>query len=163
MKFYLFIIALLFIGTMANGQSPFKAEPKVVIRNNPFARVSVAQPDSFLNAWRFTANVAAYGYSFGSGGTSSELSGAEFGYEHQKWNYITSTWDVKWSVNAAWFPINTALPVTLSNIQTFGVTFGFKNPLPVGNSVIQIGPDYNPNAPKNNRLGVLATIGILLN
>lgn len=162
MKVKLLLIAILFCSAV-NAQSPFKPEPRVVLKANPFIHAAVAQPDSFYNAWRFSANIAAYNYTFGSGGGSSALTGAEYGYEHQKWNYTTGSWDVLWSVNAAWFPINTALPVSIANMQTFGATFGFKNPIPVGNSVIQIGPDFNPHAPKNQQFGVLATIGILFN
>jgi hypothetical protein len=161
---YLLIVCILLIGAVANAQSPFSKEVLPTARpSNPYAHALVVQADSFVNAWRFTANVAAYCYTFGSGGTSGELTGAEFGYQHQQFNYATQTLSVVWSINAAWFPINTALPITLSNIQTFGLTFGFKNPVPVGNSIIQVGPDYNPNAPKTQHFGVLATVGILLN
>ena len=159
----LLIAALVLIAGYANAQSPFRPEPKVILTTNRFAHAAVAQPDSFVNVWRFTGNIAVYNYNLGSAGGSSALTGAEYGYEHQKWNYTTGGWDVLWSINAAWFPINTALPITLANMQTFGATFGFKNPFPVGNSIIQIGPDYNPHAPKSQQFGVLATVGILFN
>ena len=159
----LLLIALLFMVVFANAQSPFKPEPKVVVPNNYYMHVTVAQPDSFVNVFRFTGNVAAYNYTFGSGGGSSNLSGAEYGWERQRFNYTTNAWDVLYSINVAWFPINTSAPVSLANMQTFGATFGFKNPIPVGNSVIQIGPDFNPHAPKSQQFGVLATIGILFN
>jgi hypothetical protein len=159
----LLILALVLTGVIANAQSPFRAEPKVISNTNRFAHAVVAQTDSFVNVWRFTGNVAVYNYNLGSSGGSSALTGAEYGYEHQKWDYAAGTWNVLWSVNAAWFPINTALPITLANMQTFGVTFGFKNPLPIGNSIIQIGPDFNPHAPKPQQFGVLATVGILFN
>jgi hypothetical protein len=160
---YLSIALLLFIGTVANAQSPFKPEPKVILKANPFAHATISQPDSFYNAWRFSANIAGYNYTFGNGGGSSAVSALEYGYEHQKWNYVTGAWDVLWSINGAWIPINTSLPLTWANMQTAAVTFGFKNPIPVGNSVIQIGPDFNPHAPKNQQFGLFATVGILLN
>lgn len=162
MKFILFALSVL-LGTIVSAQSPFKPEPRVVFKTSPFVRAAIVQPDSFYNAWRFSGNIAAYNYTFGSGGGSSALTGLEYGYEHQKWNYTTGGWDVLWSINGAWFLYNTALPLTWANMQTVGATFGFKNPLPIGNSVIQIGPDFNPHAPKNQQLGVLATIGILFN
>jgi hypothetical protein len=164
MKVLLIALLTFFIASCASAQSPFKPELRQILPSKAhLLGVSAPQPDSIINAWRFTANVAAYGYTFGNGGQSSELSGAEFGYEHQRYNYTTGNLDVLWSINAAWFPINTSAPLTLSNIQTFGITFGFKNPFPVGNSVIQLGPDFNPNAPAANKFGIMATVGILLN
>lgn len=161
MKYLLIAFFTLFIGLCASAQSPFKSEPKPAARLELRLGATV-QPDSIVNAWRFTANFAAYGYSFN--GTSSALSGGEFGYEHQSYNYATQTLTVIWSVNAAWFPINSALPISgLQSFETLGLTFGFHNPFPVGNSEIQIGPSFNPNAPKNQQFGILATIGILLN
>jgi hypothetical protein len=162
MKFRMLFLLMLITG-MVSAQSPFNSEHKVVVNTNAFDRETLVQPDSFYNAWRFTGNLAAYNYTFGSGGGSSSLSGAEYGYEHQRWNYLNGNWDVLWSINAAWFPINTASPVTLANLETFGATFGFKNPIPIGNSIIQIGPDFNPHAPKNQQFGLLATVGILFN
>ena len=162
MKYLLVFLLATIINFSTNAQSPFMREARPGLRySNPYAHATAAEPDSFVNAFRFTANVAAYSYTFG--GTSGSLTGAEFGYEHQRYNYADSTLSVVWSINAAWFPINTSLPITISNIQTFGLTFGFKNPFPIGNSVIQVGPDYNPNALKNQHFGALATIGILLN
>lgn len=157
------IIFLLGAGVVVHAQSPFKSETKQILGGKSRLMLAAVQPDSLINAWRFTANVAAYSYTFGNGGQSSELSGAEFGYEHQRYNYSTGGLDVLWSINLAWFPINTSAPITISNIQTFGATFGFKNPLPVGNSVIQVGPDFNLHAPKNQQFGLMATVGILLN
>lgn len=158
--FILFLIAIVFAGAVS-AQSPFKAEPKPYV--NPFARDVVSRP-IYVNAWRFTGNISAYNYTFSKGAaSSSDLIGAEYGYEHQKYDTATKGYDVVWSVNAAWFPINTAAPVSIANMQTFGATFGFKNPLPIGNSVIQVGPDYNFHAPKGQQFGVLATIGILFN
>ena len=160
----LLLASIIIISAVANAQSPFVRETLPAQRqSNQYAHLTVSQSDSIVNAWRFTANVAAYSYTFGNGGTSGELTGAEFGYQHQSYNYATQILSVLWSINAAWFPINTVLPIMLSNIQTFGLTFGFKNPLPVGNSIIQVGPDYNPNAPKTQHFGALATVGILLN
>lgn len=162
-KMLILLMVMIGIGASASAQSPFKPEAKVILKTNPFVHAAIAQPDSSVGAWRFTANLAAYNYTFGGGVHSANLSGAEYGYEWQTYNYITSQWVVNYSVNVAWFPINTAAPISLSNLATFGLTFGFKNPIPVGNSVIQLGPDYNFNAPSSQKFGLMATVGILLN
>jgi hypothetical protein len=148
---------------MANAQSPFMKEARPTRKaENPFVRTTgPIQSDSIVNAWRFTASVPGYVYTFG--GKSGTVIAAEYGFQHQRYNYADSTLSVVWSINAAWVPVNTSLPITLANLQTFGVTFGFKNPIPIGNSIIQVGPDYNPNAPKGQHFGALATVGILLN
>lgn len=163
MKLYILIVFTLFIGLCASAQSPFKSEPKPAARPE-FRLGATVQPDSLFGAWRFSANIAAYNLQ-SSGGKiiSSDLSGIEWGYEWQRYNYTTQTITVRYSANIAYFPINTSQPISLSNLATAGATFGFHNPIPLGNSEIQIGPDYNPTAPKGLKWGALASIGILFN
>lgn len=154
-----FIIALsiLFISATVYAQSPFKPLAKVyVAQPNRFAHATVVLPDSTLNAWRFTANLAAYGYTFN--GVSQAMSGAEFGYQHEKWSYTSSKWITQWSVNAAWFPLNTAAKITsLQDLESIAVLVG------VDNNLVQFGPMINPNAPKGQQIGLCISLGITLN
>jgi hypothetical protein len=169
MKFILIIAFLFCIGTVANAQSPFKAEPllqyrALSVRSMALSTVpaaisplpSVTQADSIVNAWRFTANISPGGYTFN--GTYQVMAGAEFGWQHQSYSYATQTYTVIYSINAAWFPINSANGFTsLSGISSVAALFGFDN------NLIQFGPMYNPNAPANQKWGVCAVIGITLN
>jgi hypothetical protein len=165
MRYILIFILATIINYSSNAQSPFMKEARPTRKAaNPFVRTTgPIQSDSIVNAWRFTASVPGYVYTFGKGGTSGTVLAAEYGFQHQRYSYVDSTLSVLWSINIAWVPINTSLPLTFANIQTFGITFGFKNPIPIGNSVIQVGPDYNPNAPAGQHFGAFATVGILLN
>lgn len=156
---YLLIFAILFIGFFSNAQSPFKTLPKVGPPGSHIHAMTmavVAQPDSLLNVWRFTANVAAYGYTFN--GKSQAMAGAEFGYNHEKWNYTTSKWVTQWSVNGAWFPINSATAITsLQQLESIAVLVGLDN------NLIQFGPMLNPNAPHGQQFGICISLGITLN
>jgi hypothetical protein len=163
MKYLLIALFTLFIGLCASAQSPFKSEPKPAARPE-FRLGATVQPDSLFGAWRFSANIAAYNLQSSGGKViSSDLSGIEWGYEWQRYNYTTQLLTVRYSANIAYFPINTSQPISFSNLSTVGATFGFHNPIPLGNSEIQIGPDYNPTAPKGLKFGALASIGILFN
>jgi hypothetical protein len=64
-----------------------------------------------------------------------------------------------WSINGAWFPINTAATVhSLADLSTVAALFGFVN------NLIQLGPLYNFNPPTlKDRWGVCLAIGITLN
>ena len=164
MKYLLIAILSLFIFTCATAQSPFKAEAKPEPRRNLSLGLGTIQPDSLFGAWRLSANIAAYNLQTSGGKViSSDLSGIEWGYEWQRYNYATQVLSVRYSANLAYFPINTSQPISWQNLATVGATFGFHNPIPLGNSEIQIGPDYNPTAPKGLHWGGLASIGILFN
>lgn len=161
-KIILFILCI-GMATAGQAQNPFKPQPKVnSYKANTFARfLAVApQPDSFVNAFRFGAQVAAFGYTFGPSGQKSSqgLAGAEYGFKHMKWNYATQKWNIQWSANFAWFAINTSTPPTsLDGIQTIAALVGFDNDL------IQFGPMWNPHpAPGQNPLGLVISIGISL-
>lgn len=153
---YLFIVVLLVIAGVAHGQSPFRPLPKVVRHTNPFLRAAATAPDSTLNVWRFTANIAAYGYTFS--GKSQAMAGAEYGYEHEKWNYTTSKWVTQWSVNAAWFPLNSATAITsIQQLESVALLVGLDN------NLVQFGPMFNPNAPSGQQFGLCVSLGITLN
>jgi hypothetical protein len=165
MKYLLITLLTVFIATCASAQNnPFKSEAKPAPRHNLSAEIGVTQPDSLFGAWRFSANIAAYNLQ-PSGGkvVSSDLTGLEWGYEWQAYSYATQVLRVRYSANIAYFPINTSQPISWQNLATVGATFGFHNPIPLGNSEIQIGPDYNPTAPKGLQWGILAAIGVLFN
>lgn len=166
---YMLVLLLAGIGMTAHGQSPFRPMPKVVtVQSAPAFRHSAAAvilADSFVNAWRFTANFSPGAYTIN--GTYQVLAGAEYGYQHQKWDYTTNKWKVVWSINGAWFPLNSAaftdslsqgnIKLTLKSLSTIGATFGFNN------NLFQLGPMYNPNAPPGKRWGLLFSFGITLN
>jgi len=159
----LFAVLIAIVGG-CRAQNPFKSETKQILSNPHLLGVSIPQPDSLFGAWRFSANIAAYNVQLSGGQVvSSDLTGIEWGYEWQRYNFSTQTLTVRYSANIAYFPINTSQPISWQNLATAGATFGFHNPIPLGNSEIQTGPDYNPTAPKGLKFGWLLSIGILFN
>lgn len=152
------IFALLVLSSaFGYSQSPFRALPKVKAPVNRLFRAVNAPADSFQNVWRFTANISPVGYTFS--GLYQALAGAQYGYQHIQWDWTTQKWKVLWSVNGAWFPINTATGVhSLADLSTIAVLVGFDN------NLIQLGPLYNFHPPsEKDKWGLCLTIGITLN
>lgn len=145
----LIIIALLFIGTMANAQSPFKSIPKVVTHVNPFAHAAVAAPDSLLKAWRFIADIVAY-----SEPGNIAMAGMGYGYQSLKWDYTNSKWNCQWSVSAVAFAGGSVVPSTPASIMSAGLMVGLLN------NTVMAGPVYNFGT---KQFGVALSIGISLN
>lgn len=154
----LFCIAILFIGSCAHSQSAFKRQSKLELPESArFAHTTVTK-DSVVNAFRFGVVVPAYAITASNTFTNAQaMAGGEFGYKHQLYNYGTQLYTTQWSVNLAWFALNTATPPTsIQGIQTFALLGGYDNDL------IQAGPMYNPQAPKGQKVGLAVSIGIAL-
>lgn len=164
LKIALFLLITAALTLPVTAQSVFKgqphlAKPTAAINGNPYIRATVQTPaDSVVNAWRFGVVVPAYAVTPSNTFTNAQaMAGGEFGYKHQTYNYATQSYTTVWSINAAWFALNTATPPTsITGIQTFAVLGGYDNDL------IQAGPMYNPQAPKGQKVGLAISIGIAL-
>jgi hypothetical protein len=155
------LIGILLTGVGVRGQSPFEPYPKVQAKvGGVMRRAIVMQDDSIVNAWRFGAQVAAFGYTFSktAAESSQAMAGLEYGLKHMKWNATKQKWTILYSVNWVWWAINTQTPLaSLSGLTISGPMIGFDNDL------IQAGFFYNPSAPSGtNPVGIVLSLGIPL-
>ena len=162
MKVFLFLLILITLTIEGFSQSPFKRQPKInapeVTRFLSRAVTGISSTDTIINAWRFGVVVPAYAVTSANTFTNAQaMAGGEFGYKHQRFTFSTQQYNTVWSVNLAWFALNTATPPTsITGIQTFAILGGYSNDL------IQAGPMYNPQAPKGQKFGAAVSIGIAL-
>jgi hypothetical protein len=169
MKLLIITLCFLLIGTVAKSQSPFKAEPLLQFRPTSFRSMtatvtpsviplSTTEPDSIVNAWRFSIPVSPGGFTFA--GVYQASAGLAYGFQKQDYSYATQTYTVLWSASLVWIPINTATGLTsIKDIATFGALYGIKN------NLVNVGPFYNPNAPGTfkDKSGIWLTTTINLN
>lgn len=158
LKFLCLLTSLLFVCNFLTAQSVLKRQPQLALPTlNKFAHATLLT-DSTVNAWRFGVVVPAYAITANNSFANAQaMAGGEFGYKHQLYSYATRTYRTVWSINAAWFALNTATPPTsISGIQTFAILGGYDNDL------IQAGPMYNPQAPKGQKVGFAVSLGIAL-
>jgi hypothetical protein len=124
----LFIAALLFIGSMAKGQSIFKPLPKIThTAINPFARATTPLPDSTFTGFRPIVSAAVYGYTKQSG--SSLFTGAGISYEWDTYNSTTQKWYTNESIGALFYAGGTSAPTGISGVTAVGLAVSFFNKL----------------------------------
>ena len=144
------IIFLVCTSAVASGwaQSPFKPEPKIVVNHpNAFARATVAQPDSIVNAWRFSVPVSPVGYTLA--GVYQASAGLAYGFQKQDYNFTTQQYTVLWSLSGVVIPIQTGMPIrSIKDVANFGILVGgLTQKIGLPSNSINIGPFYNVNAP----------------
>ena|SRR5277367_2951712 len=147
MKFLLFLLSMLFIGTCVNAQSSFKTLPKLAAPNR-FAHATTVQ-DSTMQAWRFIADIAAYS----EPGNIAEA-GVGYGYQWLKYDYTSQKWTCQYSVSAVAFAGGSVAPSTPASIVSAAIMAGFDN------NLFLVGPQYNFGT---KQFGVAISIGINLN
>lgn len=151
------ILVIVLAAFQSHGQSPFKKQPNLSAPvHNFFARAVVAQNDSIVNSWRFTASISPFTFTLGGGGYGASA-GSEYGYKHQSYSYTAQSYTTLYSINAAWVPIVSSDSIRgIGDIAHFAILGGFDDDL------IQVGPMWNPNNPKGQKWGVMLALGIKL-
>lgn len=142
------IILLVMVGMTVQAQSPFKTEPKIVANHpNVFARATVAQSDSIVNAWRFSVPVSPVGYTLA--GVYQASAGLAYGFQKQDYNFTTQQYTVLWSLSGVVIPIQTGMPIrSIKDVANFGILVGgLTQKIGLPSNSINIGPFYNVNAP----------------
>lgn len=137
MKFYLFIIALLFIGNAAFSQSFFKPLPKAkTAKFNPFSRAlaPTVVADSTFTGFRPIVSAV---YSYSKDGGSTLMTGVGASYEHDTWQPATQKWYTNYSIAGLAYAGGSAAPTNLSGVLALGLQISFFNKL------LSIGGAYN--------------------
>lgn len=142
------LLALLTLSSICKAQSPFKALPRIKSASLGFAKV-LSQKDSFLHAWRFEANIAAY-----SEPGNIAMAGIGYGFQSLKWNYNTSKWYCRWSISGVGFAGGSVAPSTPASIMSLGLLGGFVD------NLLMAGPVYNFGT---KQFGIAISAGINLN
>lgn len=133
----------------ADAQSPFRPLPKANTQTYRPYRAATPGTDSFMNAGRFIANIAAYAEP-----GNLLMAGVGYGYQHLQYDYSTGKWNSLWSVSAVGFAGGSVAPTTPASIASFGIMAGMNN------NLFMAGPIYNPGT---KQFGVAISIGISLN
>lgn len=147
MRYILLIASLLFIGVVANAQSPFKPLAKLA-NPNPFVRVATTT-DSTVGAFRFIADIAAY-----SEPGNIAMAGLGYGYQKLTFNSTTQKWTCNWSVSGCAFAGGSVVPSTPASVMSVGVLGG------IVNNTVMAGPVYNFGT---KQFGIALSVGINLN